>query len=37
MFFYLGTNVNNGSPYTFDATPMEVQQDNPKGAELWAP
>ncbi len=35
--FYLGTNVNNGSPYTFDATPMEMQQDNPKGAELWAP
>jgi len=35
--FYLGTNVNNGSPYTFDANPMEMQQDNPKGAELWAP
>ncbi len=37
IVFYLGTNVNNGSPYTFDAIPMEMQQDNPKGAELWAP
>ncbi len=24
IVFYLGTNVNNGSPYTFDATPMEM-------------
>ncbi len=37
IVFYLGTNVDRGSPNTFDATPMEMQQDNPKGAELWAP